>query len=72
MELSLEVVDAAVGCTMLSLSGMPTDGCWLELSLEKVDDAVELGAVGCTSLLGPGLEDGCCPKRLPDRRPDEL
>lgn len=67
MELSLEVVGAAVGCTILSLSGMPTDGCWLELSLENVDDAV-----GCTSLLGAGPEDGCCPKRLPARRSDEL
>jgi hypothetical protein len=29
--------------------------------------AVEVGAVGCTSLLGPGPTDGCCANLSPDR-----
>lgn len=48
-----EIVSDAVGDTMSSLLGMPTEGCLEDLSLE-----LEIGAVGCTSLLGPGPTDG--------------
>jgi len=48
-----EIVSDAVGDTMSSLLGMPTEGCLEDLSLE-----LEIGAVGCTSLLVPGPTDG--------------
>ena len=59
-----ETVSDAVGDTMSSLLGIPTEGCLEELSLELGSAEVELvvafvlDAVGCTSLLGAGPTDG--------------
>ena len=46
-----ELASDAVGNTISSLLGRPAEGCLEGRSLE-------LGAVGCTSLLGAGPTDG--------------